>query len=78
MLLLRDVARELSLQFFRERGGGGLNVRGEDFEQERQSSICAVATRTGDGMALFRNKVVVILSLTTDWLKCWGGLVPCV
>ena len=40
MLLLWDVARELNLQFFRERGAGRLNVGGEDFEQERQSSVC--------------------------------------
>jgi hypothetical protein len=40
MLILRNVARELCLQFFRERGGGGLNVGGEDFEKERQCSIC--------------------------------------
>ena len=58
MLLLRDVARELSLQFFRERGGGGLNVGGEGFEQERQSSICVVATQMMvDRRLLFRHRV---------------------
>ena len=39
MLLLGDVAKELCLQFFRERGGGRLNVGGENFEQERHGSI---------------------------------------
>lgn len=75
MLVLRYIAREFCLQFFREGGGGRLNVGSEDFEQERQSSICR---NTPEFKLLIGHMLEAeyVVILTTDWLKRWGGFVP--